>query len=403
MIKDRRELGQSMIIMAVAILALIALAALIIDGGSIYLNRRRAQTAADAAALAGAHMMCVDHGSLGQIQAIANQYAVTENGATAVESADIDADGQVVVQTRVESPSFFASVLGYDTDMARAEAAAGCFKPSSTANLLPVAWTCRPPVGGSIEVCSIHSIPWEVFQELLVHVQFGNGASVVLDPGDGVDYQTYYDGQPGNQKMAYLVMDKTVDTATDCAPPFGTGTIICDLNGDGILDVTGNNERGWLALDGTGAKDLVDLILNGYPDPLTLPQWFPGKSGAATDVFIRAHQIQGHLVLVPVFNGICPSTTETQIPTTCAADYQAGDLIRSASGSKDWYRVAGFAPFVVTCVSKGASEHCPAKTYSKVKNSISTIEGYFVSGYVGGTEICPECFDLGVYIISLTR
>jgi len=398
MMRKRQEFGQSMVIMAVAIVALVVLAGLIIDGGSIYLNRRRAQTAADAGALAGARMYCL---SEGDYAATAQQYA-EENGAS-LESVEIDADDQVVVQTRVESPSFFASVIGYPMDMARAEAAAGCFKPSSTANLLPIAWTCRPPVGGSTGVCSIHSIPWGVFEDLLAHVQFGNGASVVLDPGDGVNWGTYQDDQSGSSKMAYLVMDKTVDTATDCAPPFGTGTFICDLDGDGTLDVTGNNERGWLSLDGTGASDLVDLMLHGFPDPIVLPQWFPGHSGAANDVFIKAHDIQGHLVLIPVFNGICPSTTDTQIPTTCAADYEAGDLIRSASGSKDWFRVAGFAPFVVTCVSKGASEDCPAKTFANVKKNISTIEGYFVSGYVGGTGICPGCFDLGVYIISLTR
>jgi Flp pilus assembly protein TadG len=392
-----------MIIMAVGILALIALAALIIDGGSIYLNRRRAQTAADAAALAGAHTMCIENGSLSEIQAAAQQFAVTENGATAMESAEIDADGQVLVRTRVDSPSFIASVLGRPTDSARAVASAGCFKPGSTTNLLPVAWTCRPPVGGSTGVCSIHSIPWEIMQTLLATQPLGNGGTTVLDPGNDVNYQTYYDDPAGSTKMAYLVMDKTVDTAVDCAPPFGTGTIICDLNGDGTLDVTGSDDRGWLALDGTGAKDLADLLLNGYPDPLEVPQWFPGKKGADNTVFIKAHQIQNHLVLIPVFNAICPSATDTQIPSVCAADYAAGDHIRSASGSKDWYRVAGFAPFVVTCVSKGASEQCPAKDFSKVKKSISTIEGYFVSGYVAGEEICPACFDLGAYIISLTR
>jgi uncharacterized membrane protein len=79
--EDTRERGQSMVIMAVGILALLALTALIIDGGSVYLNRRRAQTAADAAAMAGAHKLCIDHGSLGEVQAAANEFAVTENGA----------------------------------------------------------------------------------------------------------------------------------------------------------------------------------------------------------------------------------------------------------------------------------------------------------------------------------
>ena len=96
MIKNRREGGQSLVIIAIAFLGLVAVAALMIDGGSLYLNRRTAQTAADAAAMAGAHEKCVNKGDP---TTVATQYA-TENHAT-VESVTIDADGAVVVQTMV--------------------------------------------------------------------------------------------------------------------------------------------------------------------------------------------------------------------------------------------------------------------------------------------------------------
>lgn len=399
MIHKPGKSGQSMVIMAVAVAALIALAALIIDGGSSYLNRRQAQTAADAAAMAGAYSMCVEDLDP---TAAANQYA-TNNGAVA-ESVSVDADNQVVVQTRVETDSFLASVLGRDTDVAKAQASAGCFKPGMTENMLPIAWTCRPTVGGVPQPgCQLHPIPWDVFKVLQTTVTFGNAGAVVLDPGDGEHASTYTDGAPTGQKMAYLVMDKTVDAAADCAPPIGTGTYICDLNGDGTNDVTGANDRGWLALSGTGANDLVDLMLNGYSEPIEIPQWFPAHTGAITNLFIKAHQIQGHVVIIPVFNAMCGNTTEAQLAADCPSEYETGDLIREDSGNGDWYRVAGFAPFVVTCVSKGASENCPAKTFTNVKKSISTIEGYFVSGYVGGSDICEDCYDLGIYIISLTK
>jgi hypothetical protein len=70
--------------------------------------------------------------------------------------------------------------------------------------------------------------------------------------------------------------------------------------------------------------------------------------------------------------------------------------------------VPGLAPFVITCVSKSKDDHCPAKSFAglqadkKFEND-KTIEGYFVSGYLIGTEINPGGPDLGVYIISLTR
>ncbi|HSR32045.1 MAG TPA: pilus assembly protein TadG-related protein [Anaerolineae bacterium] len=413
MTRYRRQSGQILVIVAVVIFALVALTAVIIDGGSLYLNRRLAQTAADAGAMAGAHKKCVDDGTLAEIQAAVQQFAVVENGATAVESVEIDEDGQVVVQTRVESPSFFASILGFDSNISRAEAAAGCFLPSTMVNLLPVAWTCRETVGGGDPGTGCdpdaipHSIPWTMFQPLLDLDIFGNGGAIVLDPGDGELYNSYRDSWPPDEKEAYLVMDKAVDTEVDCASPFGTGNIDCDLNNDGTIDVTGSDGRGWLALAGTGASDLVDLMLHGYPEPVITPQWFPGQPGAALTVFINAHDIEGNVVMVPIFDEICGSTTEDDLRTACAQKFHEGDLVRASSGSSDWYRVAGFAPFVVTCVSKGTSEQCPAKTYAGLVGpsyqSVATIEGYFISGYVGGSGICPGCMDLGVYIVSLTK
>lgn len=402
----RSERGQSLVIMALGLVVLVALAALIIDGGSIYLNRRRAQTAADAAALAGAHMKCIDHGSLADIQNIATRYAVTENGATAAESVTVDANGQVVVTTRVDTPSFLASIFGSNNDVARAQAAAGCFIPRAVKNLLPISWSCQPPNGGSTDACTIHSIPWSIFNEQLwprFKVPLGPGGNMILDEGDGVNYQTYADGVPVTGKIPYLVMsDTTFDTA-QCAPPAGGGTLICDFNGDGILDLTGGGDRGWLALGGGGASNLTNLVVNGYAYPIDVPQWFPNQPGADSSVFLNAKaKIEGNLVLVPVFNAYCPSATTSSVPTDCS-QYQAGDLIASGSGYSPYFRVAGFVPFFVTCISSKPNEQCPVKSYVGLQPNVATIEGYFINGYVAGDQIDPNGFDLGVYIISLTK
>src|SRR6266540_2804692 len=49
----RRQSGQIMVIFALSIVGLVALLALVVDGGNIYVQRRTAVTAADAGALAG--------------------------------------------------------------------------------------------------------------------------------------------------------------------------------------------------------------------------------------------------------------------------------------------------------------------------------------------------------------
>ncbi len=55
---NKVEVGQILPIVALSMVALIAMAALIIDGAVIMSHRRTAQAAADAAALAGAEWLC---------------------------------------------------------------------------------------------------------------------------------------------------------------------------------------------------------------------------------------------------------------------------------------------------------------------------------------------------------
>jgi Flp pilus assembly protein TadG len=413
MYKNKYETGQSLVIIAISFLALTAVAALIIDGGSLYLNRRNAQTAVDAAALAGARELCVKKSSNTAIQTIVNQYAVTENGATTVENVTIDRTAKsVTVRAMLQTSSFFARVLGYTKDTVRAEASSGCFSPRTTKNLLPVAWSCQPPVGGSVDSCSIHAIPWVAFQTLLTVHDFGPGtnANMLLDEDTNGDetYGRYRDGN--GTKMTYLIMDDDKFAYSSCKPPIGTTVdgLNCDFNNDGIVDVEAGADRGWLILGTKGGADaLKDIIKTGYPDPIVIPQWFTGQSGVAAAVYDAAATVikLPDPVLVPVFNAICPDTTSSGIPTKCPTLYQAGDQAYEYNGNKKgaYYRVAGFAPFVVTCVSKNNSDNCPGKDFVGLKNNTKTIEGYFVSGYTGGGNIDPDGFDLGIYVISLTK
>jgi Flp pilus assembly protein TadG len=57
---SENERGQAIVIMAFALIALLAFAALAIDGGNAYVERRRSQNGADAAALAGARQVWIN-------------------------------------------------------------------------------------------------------------------------------------------------------------------------------------------------------------------------------------------------------------------------------------------------------------------------------------------------------
>ena len=130
---SKNENAQMLPILVVGLVAIIAMAALILDGGSLLTQRREAQNAADAAALAGARILCTgDYQTSTQVAATnqaardaATSYAVEKNGATSVEveirttrigegEDDLPglARGEVVVTTEVSQGYIYSSING---------------------------------------------------------------------------------------------------------------------------------------------------------------------------------------------------------------------------------------------------------------------------------------------------
>lgn len=145
-LKDR---GQALVLIALAFAALLALLALAIDGGNAYGQRRRAQNAADAAALAGARRLWEirRRGGSEMDLLIALREAIDAHGVFNVDGAPnafeafyVDENGQVLgpvglgsippaargVQVTVINrfDAFFAGVFGFDPMEVRAMAMA---------------------------------------------------------------------------------------------------------------------------------------------------------------------------------------------------------------------------------------------------------------------------------------
>jgi hypothetical protein len=128
--------GQTLVYVALALVALLAFVALAIDGGHIYAERRRMQNAADAGALAGAYEMCF--GSASQIRTTAWEYAVDRNGA---QTVDVNPQGNRVTVTASQTANtFFAGVVGINTVDVSADATAACGTATSACNLWPIAF-----------------------------------------------------------------------------------------------------------------------------------------------------------------------------------------------------------------------------------------------------------------------
>ena len=127
---------------------------------------------------------------------------------------------------------------------------------------------------------------------------------------------------------------------------------------------------------------------------MTVPVWVPVMTGVKKSALNNPPPAFEPIVLIPISNATCPS--KAGIPS--CPGYKAGDNILPVSYNQDWNRVVGFAPFAITCTTKQGNQDCPAAGKGQ-----GTIEGYFVGGILQGSVIDPGGFDLGLYVISLTK
>jgi hypothetical protein len=118
--QDKRA-GQALVVFALMLLGLVAMLALVLDGGNIYLQRRRMQNAADAGAIAGVRVLALN-GTEAQASVAAQEYAVQRNHA---QSAQVSfSPHQIVVVTEERSAATFARMLGVQTLTVTARATA---------------------------------------------------------------------------------------------------------------------------------------------------------------------------------------------------------------------------------------------------------------------------------------
>jgi len=428
------EKAQVLPILVVALIVLIAIAAIVIDGGVIMLNRRIAQASADAGAMAGAREQCYSTGADPLV--VARNYALLNESSTA--NAQFD-NGLVNVITSVANDSFFAKIFNENTLYAEAEAAAGCFPPEGNF-LMPIAWSCRPsivnepPFDPDLD-CKIMTLDWKDLIKPLVE-----GATPLIQiPGNDGDYEMDGDdivhdpsGKP--PKQVYLIMDKiAVGEETLCkedldeSDPNYDAAIKCDLDGDGKNDIEGGGNRGWLDLNngGGGASDMRNWIINGVDFPIAPHTWKSGQTGTVTNVYeaIRDYR-QGEVVLIPVFNAICDDSNPLNNPVCMEVAHAFPNPEEPPGGDEDSpgqapkFHVITFAPFYISCVHIFSFDYCPGFAFAQemnpdpdnplkslIKDNIPSVEGYFLTNIDDiplDTEVHCDV-NLGNCVVSLTK
>ncbi len=121
------ERGQTLVVVAVMIVLLVAFLGLVIDGGNVYAQRRQMQNAADAAALAGARDWARSKGTdEASARTKIREYAVDRNGAQDCSASFTGTHVTVTVTKPVDT--YFARVIGITSIPVGARARAGVYK-----------------------------------------------------------------------------------------------------------------------------------------------------------------------------------------------------------------------------------------------------------------------------------
>lgn len=398
--KHISEKGQSIVIVALSMFFLIAVLALVIDGGYTYWMRRNAQNAADAGAVAGATVLCETR-STGLAESTALDFAINRNGAsTATAQATLfDPGGTVEVQANINFQSIFSQIFGMSTIDAPASAKAGCAPPEGV-GVMPVAWSCKAALGDP-------SVPPEECD-----IYYMDDERLGLTEDDLCEW--------GVDPMYIIADSDDVEDEIICDDPDEPpqGYVDCDLDNDGTNDIEllSGGDRSWLDLNagGGGASELKDWISGDYEDlTVTIHDWAPAQTGVTGSVYQTVHEeILLEDVVVPVFNAV-----HADGPPPEDWPHPEDDVI--GNEPHDYFHISSFSYWRTTCVDsgpypKGGDPPCPARealnlilqgnpnwTNGEI-NSLNSMEGCFLKGTVGGIGGNPgQGIDAGVYVVFL--
>jgi hypothetical protein len=382
------EIGQVLPIVVVSLFALIAMAALMIDGGMLLSHRRSAQAAADAGALSGARSLCPteDYSKVDAI-AVAQQY-VNQNSAEWIElthEKQFPDDNTIRVETRVSSQAFFARIFDQVGLTAVAAAEANCTTTGGTAVNMPIAFPCLEK-------------EYDEQDNLIGCKNIKPGVlNIIMDSKDTNVYCYHEQDNPDSE-------------------------IICD-------EKTSESSRGWLSLDGGDHGTIPQCWLNGdCQPPLPLiypPTWLSRLGGLTNSDLSMLKNYYDREFVIPIYDeerenkpDPCPPVDENN-PNKYKDDIC---ILRGGTGHNA-YRIIGFAQFTITCIHNTGQDQvkldgkdvkfgsvCQLRHELSIdptndidgSTSLRSIEGIFTPGTVsfgaGDGKV-----ETGLYVVQLTK
>ena len=143
----RRQEGQALLMTVLFLAGILGMAALVLDVGSWYREKRQLQATADAAALAGAQAL---PGNPSNATTLALNYAGANGGGVSSSgvsiTSDLSANDTIDVQASATAPGFFSKVFGVDFVNVGASAAARAALPAKAEYVAPMVVSDQHPL-----------------------------------------------------------------------------------------------------------------------------------------------------------------------------------------------------------------------------------------------------------------
>jgi Flp pilus assembly protein TadG len=137
------EKGQTIVLFALGLVAMVAMVGLVIDGSATYGQRRAQQNAADMAALAGATTQ-INGGTSGEVQADAQAVALANfSDAGSVVTVDDSVIGFVTVDITAPHRNYFAGVVGQGSWPVSVTATAKVGVPTGVTGAAPIIFSTQ--------------------------------------------------------------------------------------------------------------------------------------------------------------------------------------------------------------------------------------------------------------------
>jgi uncharacterized repeat protein (TIGR01451 family) len=396
------ERGAVSIIVAFVTFSLLAVAALVIDIGLLYQERRQLQTAADSAALAGITELAEGR-SMEEAQATAESY-VLQNANVTPDQILIDFPGanQIKVTCSTTRKLFIAPIFGEKQSSVETTATATFGSATSVRNLVPIIVPIQEVVNhigegnaayfelgedrpeeaftktGKIEQGQIkYTISYintsngpeniTITDPLSNNALYINGSATgggVYDPSTNTLIWTFSGVAAGdNRTVTFYAQAPSIDNTAYLKTSSSPKTVVAKANED--------PQKGffWLCDFNAGSSTTPELdswIRNGYPEEVSIGFVANGEGvRASLKDALGARQAHDPKVVLPLYN-----YTEDQ-------------------GNNGKYHVVGFAEFMITGFS--------------LNGQPKNISGYFTNGTVtaGSADGTPPDDEFGVQVIWL--